>query len=200
MVSINVLLKRLCLQNGDVNFRLRLRFHRSKILAPAPAIQYCLCSGFLLHRPVCNYLGQFAQKSHFLQNIKKWTPGRWRQTCTLRECLSNTEALSFRISLILLWLLILILQPLQTFVELAGFERVTTTPTEFHIAWFILSLQRPDLCGSEHLFHREKLAVTQHSLRNCVDHLGVLSHIGYVIRCKLSCYTPLPTSQGATPG
>ena len=134
MVSINVLLKRLCLQNGDVNFRLRLRFHRSKILAPAPAIQYCLCSGFLLHRPVCNYLGQFAQKSHFLQNIKKWTPGRWRQTCTLRECLSNTEALSFRISLILLWLLILILQPLQTFVELAGFERVTTTPTEFHIS------------------------------------------------------------------
>jgi len=39
-------------------------------------------------------------------------------------------------------------------------------------------------CGSEHLFHQEKLAVTQHSLRNCVDHLAVLSHIGYTIRCK----------------
>jgi len=32
-------------------------------------------------------------------------------------------------------------------------------------------------CGSEHLFHREKLAVTQQSLRNYVDHLAVLSHI-----------------------
>ena len=66
--------------------------------------------------------------------MKKWTSGRWRQTCTLREYLSNSEALSLLISLILLWMLILILQPLQTFVELARFERVMTSWTEFHFS------------------------------------------------------------------
>jgi len=50
--------------------------------------------------------------------------------------------------------------------------------------WFILSLPRPDPCGFEHLIHRERPVATQHSLRNCVDHLAALSHIGYTIRCK----------------
>jgi len=78
--------------------------------------------------------------------------------------------------------LILILQPLQTFVELA--KRLWKPGQSFILAGFILSLPRPDPCGSEHLFHRERPVATQHSLRNCVDHLAALSHTGYPIRCK----------------
>ena len=100
MDSINGLLKKLCLLNGNLNFRLRLRFHRSKVLAPAPAILHCLWSGLRFHRPVSNYLDEFAKKSDFLQNLKKLTPGRWRQACTHREKFSNTEALSLLISLL----------------------------------------------------------------------------------------------------
>ena len=64
-------------------------------------------------------------------------------------------------------------------------ERLVDKPGQsFILAGFILSLPRPDPCGSEHLFHRERPVATQHSLRNCVDHLAALSHIGYPIRCK----------------
>jgi len=37
------------------------------------------------------------------------------------------------------------------------------------LAGFILSLPRPDLCGSEQPIHRERPVATQHPLRNCVD-------------------------------
>jgi len=46
----------------------------------------------------------------------------------------------------------------------------------FVLPVFILSLPRPDPCESEHLTHRERLVATQHSLRNCADHLSALSH------------------------
>ena len=42
---------------------------------------------------------------------------------------------------------------------------------------FILSLPRPDPCGSEQPIHRERPVATQHPLRNCVDHLAAPSHI-----------------------
>jgi len=48
----------------------------------------------------------------------------------------------------------------------------------FILAGFILFLPRPDPCGSEHLFHRERPLATQHSLRNSVDNLVAVSHTG----------------------
>ena len=49
----------------------------------------------------------------------------------------------------------------------------------FISAGFKLSLPRPDPCESQHLSQRQRSAATQHSLRNCVDHLAALSHVGY---------------------
>jgi len=39
---------------------------------------------------------------------------------------------------------------------------------------------------------------TQHSLRNCVDHLAALSTWAIRFDVNLACYAPLSTSQGAT--
>ena len=41
----------------------------------------------------------------------------------------------------------------------------------------ILSLLRSGPCGSEQPIHRERPVATQHTLRNCVDHLAAPSHI-----------------------
>ena len=54
----------------------------------------------------------------------------------------------------------------------------------FILAGFILSLPRSDPCGSEQPIHRERPVATQHSLRNCVDHMAAPSHMGHTIRCE----------------
>jgi len=64
----------------------------------------------------------------------------------------------------------------KQFLELARCERVMTTRAEFHFSWLILSLPRPNPCGSEQPIHRERPVATQHPLRNCVDHLAAPSH------------------------
>ena len=67
----------------------------------------------------------------------------------------------------------------------------------FQLHGLIFSLLFPELCGSEHLAHRERPVATQHSLRNCVDHLATLSHIGHTIRCKFGfLYTFIHQSRG----
>jgi len=68
-------------------------------------------------------------------------------------------------------------------------------PVSFILAGFLLSLLRPDPWGSEHLIHRERPVATQHSLRNCVDHLAALSH-AYDFDVNLACYTPYPPVKG----
>jgi len=59
-----------------------------------------------------------------------------------------------------------------------------TTRAVFHFSWvytFSVTPRSLRICAP---FHRERPVVTQHSLRNCVDHLAALSHTGYTIRCK----------------
>jgi len=77
-------------------------------------------------------------------------------------------------------------------------KRLWQPGQSFIVAGFILSLPLPDPYGSEHLIHLQGLVATQHSLRNCVDHLAALSHTGYTIRCKFGLLQTLYTSQGAT--
>ena len=55
----------------------------------------------------------------------------------------------------------------------------------------------PDPYGSEHLFHRERPVASQHSLRNCVDHLAALPTQAIRFDVNVTCYAPLSASQGA---
>ena len=52
-----------------------------------------------------------------------------------------------------------------------------TTQAEFCFSWVYTFSAMPRPCGPEHLIHRERPLATQHSLRNCADHLAALSHV-----------------------
>jgi len=41
---------------------------------------------------------------------------------------------------------------------------------------FTLFLSCPDPCGPEQSIHQDRPVATQHSMRNCVDHLAAPSH------------------------
>ena len=82
-------------------------------------------------------------------------------------------------------LLILILQPLQTFVEPARYERVMTSRAEFQFSWVYTFSATPRSLRIRAPVPPRETGCDQHSLRNCVDHLAALSHIGCTIRWKL---------------
>ena len=83
------------------------------------------------------------------------------------------------------WLILIL--PLQTFVEFARCERVMTTRAKFHFSWVYTFAAPPRSLqikitkvrkGSKHLLHWERPVATQHYLHSGVDQLAALSHIG----------------------
>jgi len=73
-----------------------------------------------------------------------------------------------------------------------------TTRAEFHCSWVYTFSATSQILADLSTCSTERPVATQHFLRNCVDRLAALSHIGYTIRSNFGLLCTLTTSQGAT--